>query len=192
MKIQVEPYLEESLVVKQAVLQDYEFKKNTKKAIRILIQSYKRGKKTLVAGNGGSAADAQHFPGEIVARFKRERRGYPMIALTTDSSVMTAWSNDYDFASVFARQVEALGKKGDVFIGISTSGDSENIIQAVKKAKSLGMTTVGMLGKGGGKLKNMCDVSIIVPSQNTPRIQEIHTLLVHIISEEIEKTFEVK
>lgn len=192
MKIQIEPYLEESLAVKQAVLQDYEFKKNTKKAIRILIQSYKRGKKTLVAGNGGSAADAQHFPGEIVARFKRERRGYPMIALTTDSSVMTAWSNDYDFASVFARQVEALGKKGDVFIGISTSGDSENIIQAVKKAKSLGMTTIGMLGKGGGKLKNMCDVSIIVPSQNTPRIQEIHTLLVHIISEEVEKTFEVK
>lgn len=185
----IKDYIQEALDLKKAVLDDESLITNVEKAVSLINAIYKENKKILIAGNGGSAADAQHFAAEIVARFKRERKGYPAIALTTDSSIITAWSNDYAFETVFSRQVEALGQEGDVFIGISTSGNSKNIIEAVKRAKEMNITTICLLGNNGGALKDIIDLSIIVPSANTPRIQEVHTLLVHIISEEIEKEF---
>jgi len=147
---------------------------------------FNNGSKLLIAGNGGSAADSQHFAAEIVGRYKKERRGYPAIALTTDTSILTAWGNDYDFESVFSRQIESLGQQGDIFLGISTSGNSKNVILAVKKAKEMGMITIGLLGNNGGNLKDLVDMSIIVPSTNTARIQEVHITIIHILCEEIE------
>jgi len=140
------------------------------KAINLIKSCFKGKNKILIAGNGGSAADAQHFAAEIVCKFKKERAGYPAIALTVNSSVITAWGNDYDFDSIYSRQVEAFGQAGDVFIGISTSGNSKNIIDAVIKAKQLGIKSFCLLGNGGGELANLADLSIIIPSVNTPRI----------------------
>ncbi|MBU1165992.1 D-sedoheptulose 7-phosphate isomerase, partial [Candidatus Micrarchaeota archaeon] len=140
----------------------------------------------LICGNGGSAADAQHFAAELVGRYKKERKALPAIALTTDTSVITAISNDYGFEHVFSRQVEALSAGGDVLFLISTSGNSPNLLEAAKKAKTLGIKIIGLLGKGGGKLKSMCDHAIVIPSDNTPRIQEMHVLVIHMICESVE------
>jgi len=184
----IENYITESTDLKKSLLSDADFLRSVDKAIEILNECFRRGNKVLLAGNGGSAAEAQHFAAEIVSGYKNfERKGYPAIALTTNSSTMTAWGNDHDFHTLFARQLEALGKPGDVFIGISTSGNSKNIIEAVKKAKDLNIPTICFLGRDGGKLKELTDYSIIVPSHNTPRIQEVHMLLTHIICEEVEK-----
>jgi D-sedoheptulose 7-phosphate isomerase len=141
----------------------------------------KFGNKLLICGNGGSAADSQHFAAEVVGRFEKERRGFSAIALTTDTSALTAIGNDYGFDKVFSRQVEALGQKGDILIGISTSGNSKNVIEAVKVAKGLGIFTVGLLGKDGGQLKDLVDKAFIVRSNNTARIQEIHITFIHAI-----------
>ncbi len=141
----------------------------------------KNGNKVLICGNGGSAADSQHFAAEIVGRFEKERKGYPAIALTTDTSALTAIGNDYGFEKIFSRQVEALGEKGDILIGISTSGNSQNIIEAVKVAKEIGIFTVGFLGKDGGKMKDIVDKAFIVKSNNTARVQEVHLTLEHAI-----------
>lgn len=157
------------------------------KAGELMAQALKTGNKILLAGNGGSAADAQHFAGEIVGRFTMERTALPALSLCVDPSVMTCIGNDYGYDKVFARQVEGLGRKGDVFVGISTSGNSQNIIEAIKVAKAKEMPVVGFLGKNGGKIKNLCDYALVVPSQSTPRIQETHTLTVHILCEFIEK-----
>lgn len=157
------------------------------KAGEVMVKALKAGNKILLAGNGGSAADAQHFAGEIVGRFTMERKALPAISLCVDPSVMTCIGNDYGYDKVFARQVEGLGCKGDIFIGISTSGNSQNIIEAIKAAKEKQMTVVGFLGKNGGKIKDLCDYALVVPSQSTPRIQETHTLTVHILCELIEK-----
>ncbi|CAM2066433.1 D-sedoheptulose 7-phosphate isomerase [Sulfidibacter corallicola] len=138
-----------------------------------------RGNKILVAGNGGSAADAQHFAAELVGRYMMERRALPAIALTTDTSILTAVGNDYGYDQVFSRQVEGLGKAGDVFIGISTSGNSENLVRALESAKALGVTTVALVGKSGGKMKDLADIVLLVPSQNTPRIQEAQQWIWH-------------
>ncbi|MBW2984845.1 D-sedoheptulose 7-phosphate isomerase [Candidatus Woesearchaeota archaeon] len=156
-------------------------------AANLIADSLKSNKKVLVCGNGGSAADAQHLAGELVGRFKLERKALPCIALTTDTSILTAWSNDYSFETIFERQVEALGQKGDVLIGISTSGNSANVIKALEKAKGLGIKTVTLLGKDGGKLKGMADVELVVPCNNTPRVQESHIMILHIICELIER-----
>lgn len=144
------------------------------------------GHTLLIAGNGGSAAEAQHFSAEIVGRYMRERRGYPAIALTTDTSILTAVGNDYDFDSIFARQIEALGRAGDVFIGLSTSGNSKNIINAIERARAQSLTTISLTGKDGGKMKGMADIDLIVPSDETPRIQETHLLIVHSICEALD------
>jgi D-sedoheptulose 7-phosphate isomerase len=141
------------------------------------------GGKILLAGNGGSAADAQHIAAEFVGRFVRERRSLPAIALSTDTSAMTAISNDYGFEAIFARQVEGLGNVGDVFIGISTSGNSPNIIQAVESARQKGLKVIVFSGRNGGILRGSADVEIIVPSEVTARIQEMHILVGHIICE---------
>ena len=177
----VKSQVEASIQVKQAVLQDTELLKLVEKVSSVIIDAYKNGKKTLLAGNGGSAADAQHIAGELVARFYFDRPGLPSIALTTDSSVMTAIGNDYGYERLFARQVQALGNEGDVFIGISTSGNSPNIIKALEACKEKSIITIGLTGMNGGKMAQMCDFCIKVPSNETPRIQEVHILVGHII-----------
>lgn len=148
---------------------------------QLIAQALKDGNKLLLFGNGGSAADAQHIAGEIVGRFKKERRALPAIALTTDSSILTAVSNDYGFETIFERQVEALCMPGDVVIGITTSGDSENVVRGLKKAHDLGATTVAFTGKKGGKVVDIAHYSFVVPSYETPRIQECHITLGHVL-----------
>ena len=167
-----------------------EFLKNEGKKILnlaiYLAEVFKKGGKLLIFGNGGSAADAQHLAGELINRFKKERKPLPAIALTTDTSVITAISNDYDFSLIFVKQIEALGKKGDVALGISTSGKSPNVLKALHVAKEKGLYTVGLSGGDGGKMKDVCDLLILVPSKETPRIQEGHLLFLHILCELIE------
>jgi D-sedoheptulose 7-phosphate isomerase len=157
------------------------------KVVELCAEAFRQGRKLLVFGNGGSAADAQHLAGELVNRFKLERKPLPAIALTTDTSVLTAIANDYDFSLVFVKQVEALGKEGDIALGISTSGNSPNVLLALKRAKELGLTTIGLSGGTGGKMPEVCDILILVPSSNTPRIQEGHLFFLHIFSELLEK-----
>jgi len=139
----------------------------------------KNGGKILIMGNGGSAADSQHIAAEIVGRYKRDRRGLPAIALTTDTSIITSVGNDFGFDFIFSRQVEALCNPADVVIGISTSGNSANVIKAIETAKQIGATTVALSGGTGGKLAAMCDFSLIMPSSDTPRIQEAHIFVGH-------------
>jgi D-sedoheptulose 7-phosphate isomerase len=146
----------------------------------------KTGGKLLICGNGGSAADAQHFAAELVGRFEHERRGLPAIALTTDSSNLTAISNDYGYGRVFSRQVEALATAKDLLIGISTSGNSENVLQAISSAKALGCSTCGLTGKDGGAIAGAVDLNINIPVQRTARVQEAHLTILHIICELIE------
>ena len=151
-----------------------------------LVKTVRSGGKILVAGNGGSAADAQHFAAELVNRFLMERRPLPAVALTTDTSILTSISNDYSFEQVFSKQVEALGKEGDAFIAISTSGTSPNILKALEKANALSMLTIGLSGGEGGRMAPLCDICLNVPSGNTPRIQETHHLVLHVICEILE------
>jgi len=155
--------------------------------VAMLVETFSRGGKLLVMGNGGSAADAQHFAAEIVGRFKMERRGLPAIALSTDTSILTAVGNDYGFDDVFSRQIEALSSSGDLAIGISTSGNSPNVLKALKLAREKGCRTIGLLGKDGGTIKDVCDLALIVPTNDTPRIQEGHITIIHIVCDLLEK-----
>ena len=143
----------------------------------------KRGNKLLFMGNGGSAADSQHIAAEIVGRYKRERKGLPAIALTTDTSILTSVGNDYGYEFIFSRQVEALCGPLDVVIGLSTSGNSPNVVRAIETAKQIGATTVGMTGGSGGKLTALCDFNLVMPSNDTPRIQEAHIFIGHVLCE---------
>jgi D-sedoheptulose 7-phosphate isomerase len=145
------------------------------------------GRKLLVMGNGGSAADSQHFVAEIVGRFKMERRALPAVALSTDTSILTAIGNDYGFDAIFSRQVEALAAPGDCVIGISTSGNSPNVLKALTAARERGCRTVGLLGRDGGSIKAVCDLALVVPTMNTPRVQEGHIAIIHIICDLMEK-----
>ena len=156
-------------------------------AVDLIINALKNKKKILLAGNGGSAAMSSHIAAEFVGRYKLERKALPAIALTSDLAAITAIGNDYGFDKVFERQLEALASEGDVFIVLSTSGNSENLVKAVGAAKKLNVHVIGLLGKDGGKLKNTSSVEIIVPSDNTPRIQEAHLMILHIICELIDK-----
>ena len=156
------------------------------KASQIAVETLKKGNKVLLCGNGGSAADAQHIAAELTGRYKSERRGLPGIALTTDTSALTAIGNDYGYDRVFDRQVEALANTGDLLIGISTSGNSANILSALSLAKEIGCHTIGFSGRDGGKMNEVCDVNLVVPSNNTPRIQEIHILLGHTLCQIID------
>jgi len=155
-------------------------------AARTCIISLKQGGKILIIGNGGSAADAQHIAAELVGRYKLDRKGLAAIALTTDTSVITSIANDYGYLNVFDRQIEALANECDVLIGISTGGSSENIVSALKTANDLGCKTIGFSGKGGGEFNNLCDVNLIVASEETARIQEMHILIGHTICNLIE------
>ena len=154
------------------------------------VKALKKDKKILLCGNGGSAADAQHFAAELTGRFQKERNALAAIALSVDTSALTAIGNDYGFEKIFSRQVEALAKKEDILIAISTSGNSSNVIEAIKKAKSLQMQVITLLGKDGGKMKKMGDINIIIPSFSTPRIQEMHIMIIHMICAIIDRAFE--
>jgi len=155
-------------------------------ASKLAVDTLKNKNKILICGNGGSAADAQHFAAELTGRYKTERRGLPAIALTTDTSALTAIGNDYGYDRVFDRQVEALANKGDLLIGISTSGNSANVINALKVAKKISCKTIGLTARDGGNMNNFCDINIIVPSNDTPRIQEMHILFIHTICQIID------
>jgi D-sedoheptulose 7-phosphate isomerase len=157
---------------------------------QLCINCLKSGGKILILGNGGSAADAQHIVAELVGRYKTDRKGLPAIALTTDSSVITSISNDFGYTHVFDRQVEALANKGDVIIGISTSGKSSNVNNALKLASKLKCITIGFSGQGGGEMNKTCDINIIVPSEDTPRIQEMHMVIGHTICHLIDLNFQ--
>jgi D-sedoheptulose 7-phosphate isomerase len=154
---------------------------------KILLKTIMSSHKILICGNGGSAADSQHFAAEIVGRFQKERKAWPAVALTTDTSVMTAIANDYEYKDIFARQVEGIGQAGDVFIGVSTSGNSENISAAVTKSNAMGIQTIGLLGRDGGVLKEEVDFPVIVPHTVTARIQEAHIFILHFWAEQIEE-----
>ncbi|UTJ07350.1 D-sedoheptulose 7-phosphate isomerase [Arcobacter roscoffensis] len=156
---------------------------------KLILDTLKNGNKILICGNGGSAADAQHIASELTGRYKTNRKALPCIALTTDTSALTSIGNDYGYEKVFARQVEALVNEGDLFIGISTSGNSQNIITALKTAKDLGCNTLGLSGNDGGEMDELCDLNLIVPSSNTPRIQEMHILFGHIFCQLIDDEF---
>jgi len=159
------------------------------KAVNIIEKSLKSSGKILIFGNGGSAADAQHIAAEFVNRYLKERNALPAIALTTDTSILTSIGNDSSFENIFSRQIEALGKKGDVAWGLSTSGRSKNIVKALSIAKSIGLKTIGFTGGDGGEIKKLVDCNINVPSMSTPRIQELHITIGHIICELIEDIF---
>jgi D-sedoheptulose 7-phosphate isomerase len=159
-------------------------------ASELAIDTLKSGNKIILCGNGGSAADAQHIAAELTGRYKSERVGLPAIAITTDTSALTAISNDYGYERVFDRQVEALANSGDLIIGISTSGNSVNVINALKLAKDLGCKVLGLSGKDGGAMNDVCDINIIIPSDNTPRVQEMHILIGHTICQCIDDAFE--
>ena len=184
----IKEFLYESAEVKKAVADTLADK--ILEAITMARASYAKGGKLLLMGNGGSAADAQHIAAEFIGRYKKERRPVAAIALTVDSSILTCVGNDYGYDAVFSRQVEGLAKKEDVVIAISTSGNSENVIQGVDKAREIGAKTIGLLGNQGGKLKDKVDLAIVVPSTNTARIQEAHITIGHIICEILDEDFD--
>lgn len=173
--------LQKSLYVKEIIFHSSEMLEQIEKIAFIIIEAYRNGNKTLLAGNGGSAADAQHIAGEFVSKFYFDRPGIPSIALTTDTSILTAIGNDYGYDKLFSRQVQAQGTTGDIFIGISTSGNSENIIKALETCKEKGIFSIGFTGIKGGKMEKLCDICLKIPSDETPRIQECHILIGHIL-----------
>lgn len=185
MKNIIEETIRESIRAKESLLAAQVA--NIEKAARTIIKSLRLGGKVLIFGNGGSAADSQHMAAELVGRFKKERRALPAIALTTNTSILTAIGNDYGYDATFSRQVMALGKKGDIAIGISTSGNSSNVLAAMAEAKSLGMETIALTGGTGGRLSETSTISIIVNTKDTPRVQEAHITIIHILCDLIEK-----
>ena len=187
MKNYIQKQIADSAATKQAILENEALIDVIAKVAQACVEVYRNGKKTLLAGNGGSAADAQHIAAELVGRYGFDRPSIPSLALTTDSSNLTAIGNDYGYDKVFSRQLEGMAQEGDLFIGISTSGNSQNVINAFESAAARGVTTVAMVGRDGGKMAQMADYAIIVPSNATPRIQESHILIGHILCDIIEK-----
>jgi D-sedoheptulose 7-phosphate isomerase len=181
MKNYIAAQIEEAQRVMSAMMEDIALQSSVEAAAQACIASLKQGGKILLAGNGGSAADAQHIAGEFVSRFAFDRPGLPAIALTTDTSILTAIGNDYGYEKLFTRQIQALGNKGDVFIGYSTSGKSPNILNALQEARAKGLVCIGLMGNRGGPMRDFCDYSLEVPSSDTPKIQEGHLVLGHIL-----------
>ena len=187
MKKAIERIFRESIQVKEATLA--ENKDKIAAAVKIVTSVLKKDRKVILFGNGGSAADSQHIAAEFIGRFQKERKALAAIALTTDTSILTALSNDYGSDIIFSRQIEGLAQKGDVVIGISTSGNSVNVLEGIKKAKRMGLKTISLTGCKGGKCAKLTDISIIVPSKNTARIQESHICIAHAICELVENQF---
>lgn len=178
----------DSIAVKQAVLANAEICKAIEVAANAVVKAYQNGHRALLAGNGGSAADAQHIAGELVSKFYFERPAIDAVALTTNTSILTAIGNDLGYDVLFSRQVEAMGHEGDVFIGISTSGNSKNIVKALEVCRKRGIYTIGLTGESGGAMKELCDLCIQIPCSETPRIQEAHMMIGHIICCLVEET----
>jgi len=178
----------ESAVVKQAMLADSNLLELVRELAEVCVNSLEQGGKLLLFGNGGSAADAQHLAAELVGRYLRDRRALPAIALTTNSSCVTAIGNDYSYEEIFSRQIEAFGNRTDVAIGISTSGNSRNIVRGMQVARRVGMATAALTGRTGGVLKGLVEYCLCIPSDETPRIQEGHILIGHVVCEIIEES----
>jgi D-sedoheptulose 7-phosphate isomerase len=187
MQERIKKQIKESAELKKKILESPALLADIEKTSLKISDALRNGHKLLIAGNGGSAADAQHIAAEMVNRFAFERPGLPAIALTTDTSILTSVSNDSGFDKVFSRQLEALGNRGDIFIGISTSGNSPNIINALNICKGKKIFTVGLTGSSAGKTEKLCEICLKVPSDETPRIQEMHILLEHIICSLVEE-----
>jgi len=183
----IQKSIRESIAVKQAILTDAAFLQKIELAAQALITAFRSGGKVLFCGNGGSAADAQHLSAELSGRFYTDRPPLYAEALHVNSSFVTAVANDYGYDAVFARMTEAAGRRGDVLVALSTSGNSPNILKAIEKGKELGMVIIGFTGASGGKMAGLCDVLLNVPSAGTPRIQEAHILIGHIICEIVEQ-----
>ncbi|MDD4847744.1 MAG: D-sedoheptulose 7-phosphate isomerase [Bacteroidales bacterium] len=182
----IEQAIKESILVKELLLKDHQLQEKIEKTVEICCNTYRQGGKVLFCGNGGSAADAQHLAAELSGRFYFDRPPLQAEALHVNTSYVTAVANDYSYDAIYARMVEGCGKNGDVLIGISTSGNSINVVKAFEKAKDLGMFTIAFTGKDGGKMASKSDVLLNIPSNDTPRIQESHILVGHIICELIE------
>ena len=183
----IEQRFEEHLRLVQKVRNSKKLMKEIALAAALMKVALASGHKIMFCGNGGSAADSQHWAAEIVGRFQKERKGMPAIALTVDTSILTAIANDYGYDRIFARQVEALGSTGDVLVAVSTSGNSANVLAAVAEAKSKGIKTIGMTAAGGGKMAEACDVCLVIPDKVTARAQEVHGLIGHILCEIVEE-----
>lgn len=184
----IKEQINDSISVKRSICENDDIVKAIKESADEIIRCYKEGHTLLLCGNGGSAGDAQHIAGEMVARFRIERKALSAIAFNTNSSVVTAIGNDYEYNEIFKRQVEAFGHEGDVLIAISTSGNSESVVRAINKAKEMKIKTVSLLGKDGGECKGISDYAIVVPSGDTPRIQESHIMIGHIICDIVERS----
>lgn len=187
MKDRIREQIQESAELKMKLLASKELLEDIEKASVEIIKAFRAGHKLLIAGNGGSAADAQHLAAEFVNKFNFDRPGLPAIALTTDTSILTSVGNDTTFNTVFSRQISALGKEGDLFIAISTSGKSSNLLEALKEAHSRKLFSIGITGFSGGLMKDLCDICIIIPGTDTPRIQEAQLLVEHIICSLVEE-----
>lgn len=187
MKNYIKEQIKESYKTKEYIYNSEELLNKIEDVARKCLVIYRGENKTILAGNGGSAADAQHIAAEMVGRYGFDRASLPSLALTTDTSALTAIGNDYGYDYVFSRQLEGMGQEGDIFIGISTSGNSVNIINAFKIAKAKGIFTVALVGRNGGKMAKMADIALVIPSDSTPRIQESHILIGHILCDIIEK-----
>jgi D-sedoheptulose 7-phosphate isomerase len=181
-------HLEISLAALQRATHDAALLATARAIAAAIISALRSGHKLLIIGNGGSAADAQHIAAEIVGRYKQDRPGYAVLALTTDTSALTSIANDYGFEQVFARQVEGLGQRGDVLLALSTSGKSPNILAALRLARERGLVTVGLTGSKGENLRTLCDHLLVAPSDDTPVIQQIHLAVAHGICDEVEQT----
>src|SRR6266852_470535 len=179
--------IQESITVKEQLARFVS--EEIAEAANLILVRLQRGGKLIAFGNGGSAADAQHIAAEFVGRYRVERQALAAIALNTDSSALTAIGNDYGFKEIFARQMEAIAKPGDVALAISTSGNSPNVVRALESARKLGLATIGLSGKSGGKMAALVDICLCVPSDSTPRIQEAHALIIHILSGIVENAF---
>ncbi len=187
MAAQVERELQESIAVKTTLAQ--QAVEQIAEMARVIVERLRAGNKLLAFGNGGSAADAQHIVAELVGRYRAERPALAAVALTANTSTLTAIGNDYGFEQIFARQIRALGQPGDVALAISTSGNSPNVLRALETARQGGLLTIGLTGKTGGKMHHLVDLCVCVPSDSTPRIQEAHLLIVHIVSGIVESAF---
>ncbi|MFK5938202.1 MAG: D-sedoheptulose 7-phosphate isomerase [Sulfurimonas sp.] len=187
MKNYIKDQIKKSYETKQEIYNNDDLLNKIEDVAKKCVALYRTDKKTILAGNGGSAADAQHIAAELVGRYGFDRPSIPSLALTTDTSNLTAIGNDYGYDQVFSRQLEGMGQEGDIFIGISTSGNSVNIIKAFNSAKEKGITTIALTGRDGGEMAKIADVALIVPSNSTPRIQESHILIGHILCDIIEK-----
>lgn len=181
--------IQESVLLKQQILEDDKFILSIQDSVNQIVSAFEKGNKVLFCGNGGSASDAQHLAAELTGRFYTDRDALPAEALHCNSSYLTAVANDYSYDVIYSRLLQGIGNKGDVLVGLSTSGNSKNIVKAFETAKQKGMTTVAMTGLGGGKLKNLTDILLDVPSKDTPRIQEAHIMIGHIICQLVEEIY---